>query len=115
MRRPGSGSARRATPIGNSGDAAAAATTASNGPAERHRNGLESADRDALRSGQTQRALCRLVDRGERDLAAQHDGDGDETRQRGDAREHPQRHREHVDGVLGALSLDREVLDVELR
>ena len=76
---------------------------------------MQAAHRDSLTSGQAERALRRLVDRGERNLAAQHDRDGDQARQRGDTREHPQRHREHVDGVLGALRLDREVLNPELR
>ena len=85
------------------------------GTTERDGQCLEATRRDALAAGEPERTLGRLVRRGRRDLSAEHDRDGHQSREGGDTGEHPQCDGQYVDRVLRALGVDREILHAELR
>ena len=97
--RPTSGSALRATPIGNSGDIATAPRPASTAPPIAMSPACDPTAASRCVRVRSQRSQRRLVDGGSRNVACQHDADRDETRERGHAREDPQRQRQHVDRV----------------
>ena len=104
----------RAMPIGNSGEARIAPTTASSRAADRDRD----ADRTRRRRPVPRPAApsahrVQLVDVGERDLARERDTDADERGEGGDARGDQEGDDGHVDRVLRGRALDRHGRDVE--
>ena len=92
--RPGSGSMRRANPVGKSGDAHAAATTASATPSERRRRRGREQRHEALDARQAERAEKSLVVGTAVDMARERLSDGDDPGDRGDYREDRERYRE---------------------
>ena len=110
---PGSGSASRASPIGMSGEASVAPTTARAAPTTAITS-TGNATATTLRLGRAEPPERREVGRAAVDEAAQRDTHDHEPGERHNAREREQPRRHHVDGLLDrALGFARR-LDLEL-
>ena len=108
-------SARRATPIGNNCEATAAPTTAIRAPPSAMGTVWKPPAAMIWRRVRPS-APCVVCSTVVAEISRlEHDRDGHESREGGDASEYPQRDGEHVDRVLRALGVNGEILNVELR
>ena len=113
--RPTVGSARRATPKGKSGDAAAGQDPGQQAAARGDDQPGHRRDGDELAAIAPQLVERLQVDADERHLAGEHDRDRDDAGQRRHPGADPQREGEDVDRVARSLRVDGEALGDEER